>query len=89
MTKIKLVVFDLSGTTVNDQNAVANSLWQAATESGLDVKSDTSWLSYIELTTYVTGTSILILGLLSFIYFEFKFRKIKTKSMDMAETTFA
>ncbi len=40
MTKIKLAVFDLSGTTVNDHNAVANSLWQAATEAGLEVTLD-------------------------------------------------
>lgn len=37
MTKIKLVVFDLSGTTVEDDNAVAKSLHQAALEFGLDV----------------------------------------------------
>ena len=37
MSKIKLVVFDLSGTTVEDDNAVAKSLHQAAQECGLDV----------------------------------------------------
>lgn len=37
MTKIKLVIFDLSGTTVEDDNAVAKSLHQAAQEYGLDV----------------------------------------------------
>lgn len=35
--KIKLVVFDLSGTTVEDDNAVAKSLHQAAVEYGLPV----------------------------------------------------
>jgi phosphonatase-like hydrolase len=37
MTQIKLVVFDLSGTTVEDDNAVAKSMHQAAVEHGLDV----------------------------------------------------
>jgi len=37
MSKIKLVVFDLSGTTVEDDNAVAKSLHQAAVEFGLGV----------------------------------------------------
>ncbi|MDC6367639.1 MULTISPECIES: HAD family hydrolase [Flavobacteriaceae] len=37
MQKIKLVVFDLSGTTVEDDNAVAKSLHQAAVDYGLDV----------------------------------------------------
>lgn len=35
MSKIKLVVFDLSGTTVEDDNAVAKSMHQAAQEYGL------------------------------------------------------
>ena len=35
MSRIKLVVFDLSGTTVEDDNAVAKSLHQAAVEHGL------------------------------------------------------
>ncbi len=52
-------------------------------------RHSTSWLKYIELTTYVTGTSILILGLLSLIYFEIKFRKIKTQSISSTETRFA
>lgn len=38
MNKISLVVFDLSGTTVNDDNAVAKSLYEAAMEYGLDVE---------------------------------------------------
>jgi phosphonatase-like hydrolase len=38
MSKIKLVVFDLSGTTVEDDNAVAKSLFQAAKEYGLNVE---------------------------------------------------
>jgi len=37
MKNIKLVVFDLSGTTVQDDNAVAKSLHQAAVEFGLQV----------------------------------------------------
>lgn len=37
MSQIKLIVFDLSGTTVEDDNAVAKSLHQAAVEHGLDV----------------------------------------------------
>jgi len=37
MTQIKLVIFDLSGTTVEDDNAVAKSMHQAAVEHGLDV----------------------------------------------------
>ena len=37
MSKIKLVIFDLSGTTVEDDNAVAKSLHRAAVEYGLDV----------------------------------------------------
>ncbi len=37
MKKTKLVVFDLSGTTVQDDNAVAKSLHQAANEYGLQV----------------------------------------------------
>ncbi len=37
MGKIRLVVFDLSGTTVEDDNAVAKSLQQAAQEFKLDV----------------------------------------------------
>ena len=37
MQHLKLVVFDLSGTTVQDDNAVAKSLHQAAVEYGLDV----------------------------------------------------
>jgi len=37
MKKNKLVVFDLSGTTVEDDNAVAKSLHQAAIEYGLQV----------------------------------------------------
>lgn len=37
MSKIALVVFDLSGTTVQDDNAVAKSLHQAAVQHGLDV----------------------------------------------------
>jgi len=37
MSKIKLVVFDLSGTTVEDDNAVAKSLHQASVEHGLSV----------------------------------------------------
>lgn len=37
MSKIKLIVFDLSGTTIEDDNAVAKSLHQAATEYGLKV----------------------------------------------------
>jgi phosphonatase-like hydrolase len=37
MGKISLVVFDLSGTTVDDDNAVARSLHQAAQEFQLDV----------------------------------------------------
>lgn len=40
MTKIKLIVFDLSGTTVDDDNAVAKSLLQAAIENGLEVELD-------------------------------------------------
>jgi phosphonatase-like hydrolase len=36
MSQIKLVVFDLSGTTVEDDNAVAKCLHQAAVEYGLD-----------------------------------------------------
>ena len=40
MGKIKLVVFDLSGTTVQDDNAVAKSLHQAAVEYGLEVALD-------------------------------------------------
>jgi phosphonatase-like hydrolase len=36
MSKIKLVVFDLSGTTVEDDNAVAKSLHEAAMEFKLD-----------------------------------------------------
>lgn len=35
MSKIKLVVFDLSGTTVSDENAVAKCLFTAAQEFGL------------------------------------------------------
>lgn len=38
MSKIKLIVFDLSGTTVEDDNAVAKSLHQAAVQYGLDVQ---------------------------------------------------
>lgn len=38
MNKISLVVFDLSGTTVSDDNAVAKSLYEAALEFGLDVE---------------------------------------------------
>jgi len=38
MSKIKLVVFDLSGTTVEDDNAVAKSLHQAAVEFGLKLE---------------------------------------------------
>ena len=34
---IELVVFDLSGTTVEDDNAVAKSLYTAAQEFNLDV----------------------------------------------------
>lgn len=37
MGSIKLIVFDLSGTTVEDDNAVAKSLHQAAVEYGLEV----------------------------------------------------
>ncbi len=37
MSNIQLVVFDLSGTTVEDDNAVAKCLHQAAVEYGLDV----------------------------------------------------
>lgn len=37
MGKINLVVFDLSGTTVQDDNTVAKSLHQAAVEYDLDV----------------------------------------------------
>ena len=37
MDKIQLIVFDLSGTTVQDDNAVAKCLHQAAREFGLDV----------------------------------------------------
>lgn len=37
MQAIKLVIFDLSGTTVRDDNAVAKSLFQAAQEYGLPV----------------------------------------------------
>ncbi len=37
MSRVKLVVFDLSGTTVEDDNAVAKSLYQAAVEFGIDV----------------------------------------------------
>lgn len=37
MNKISLVVFDLSGTTVEDDNAVAKSLFEAAKEFKLDV----------------------------------------------------
>jgi phosphonatase-like hydrolase len=37
MNKIKLVVFDLSGTTVEDDNAVARCMHQAAVEHNLDV----------------------------------------------------
>lgn len=37
MSKIKLVVFDLSGTTVEDDNAVAKCMHQAAVENNLDV----------------------------------------------------
>lgn len=37
MSKIKLAIFDLSGTTVEDDNAVAKSLHQAAVAHGLDV----------------------------------------------------
>ncbi|MCB0631378.1 MAG: HAD hydrolase-like protein [Saprospiraceae bacterium] len=37
MNRIKLVVFDLSGTTVEDDNAVAKSLHRAAVEYGLEV----------------------------------------------------
>ncbi|MEO1010212.1 MAG: HAD family hydrolase [Bacteroidota bacterium] len=37
MKNVKLVVFDLSGTTVEDDNAVAKSLHQAAVEYGLNV----------------------------------------------------
>jgi len=35
MKKIKLVVFDLSGTTVSDDNAVARCLYEAAKHFGL------------------------------------------------------
>ena len=35
MSKIKLVVFDLSGTTVSDENAVAKCLYNASQEFGL------------------------------------------------------
>lgn len=38
MNDIRLVVFDLSGTTVGDDNAVAKCLHRSATESGLDVR---------------------------------------------------
>jgi len=37
LKNIKMVVFDLSGTTVEDDNAVAKSLHQAATECGLQL----------------------------------------------------
>jgi len=37
MSKISMVVFDLSGTTVSDDNAVAKSLYEAAVEFGLNV----------------------------------------------------
>ena len=37
MSRFKLIVFDLSGTTVEDDNAVAKSLHRAAVEYGLDV----------------------------------------------------
>lgn len=37
MNKIKLAIFDLSGTTVEDDNAVAKCLHQAGQEYGLDV----------------------------------------------------
>lgn len=37
MGKISMVVFDLSGTTVSDDNAVAKSLHEAAVEFGLNV----------------------------------------------------
>ncbi|MDX2304440.1 MAG: HAD hydrolase-like protein [Microscillaceae bacterium] len=37
MKKIQLIVFDLSGTTVEDDNAVAKSLHQAAVEYGLNI----------------------------------------------------
>jgi beta-phosphoglucomutase-like phosphatase (HAD superfamily) len=37
MGKISLVIFDLSGTTVYDDNAVAKSLYEAAKEYKLDV----------------------------------------------------
>lgn len=37
MSKVKLVVFDLSGTTVQDDNAVAKSLFEAAQEFNLGV----------------------------------------------------
>ena len=38
MSKIKLVVFDLSGTTVQDENAVAKSLHKASVEFNLGVE---------------------------------------------------
>lgn len=37
MQNIKMIVFDLSGTTVEDDNAVAKSLHQASAEHGLKV----------------------------------------------------
>ncbi|MDX2284876.1 MAG: HAD hydrolase-like protein [Bacteroidia bacterium] len=37
MPPVQLIVFDLAGTTVEDDNAVAGSLHQAAAEAGLDV----------------------------------------------------
>ena len=40
MSQIRLIVFDLAGTTVVDDNMVVKGLHQAATESGLKVKLD-------------------------------------------------
>lgn len=37
MKNIKMIIFDLSGTTVEDYNAVAKSLHQASVEHGLNV----------------------------------------------------
>ncbi|MBS3772293.1 MAG: hypothetical protein KGY69_18730, partial [Bacteroidales bacterium] len=40
MSEIRLIVFDLTGTTVVDDKVVARSLHQAARESNLDVSME-------------------------------------------------
>ncbi len=40
MEKIKLAVFDLSGTTIKDDTAVADSLYKAAVEFGIETERD-------------------------------------------------